>query len=75
MNKNTAHYHITTFGYQMNESDSEPMAGILDNMGFISSEVLIKLILFYIIPALFAIMLNKKSILIWVDKQKANINH
>lgn len=38
MNKNTRHYHITTFGCQMNKADSERMAGILDNMGLISSE-------------------------------------
>ena len=31
-------YHITTFGCQMNKADSERMAGILDNMGLISSE-------------------------------------
>lgn len=38
MNTNTRHYHITTFGCQMNKADSERMAGILDNMGLISSE-------------------------------------
>ena len=27
------HYHITTFGCQMNKADSERMAGILDEMG------------------------------------------
>ncbi|NES65660.1 MAG: MiaB/RimO family radical SAM methylthiotransferase, partial [Okeania sp. SIO2D1] len=31
-------YHITTFGCQMNKADSERMAGILDNMGLISSD-------------------------------------
>ncbi|MEM6255039.1 MAG: tRNA (N6-isopentenyl adenosine(37)-C2)-methylthiotransferase MiaB [Cyanobacteria bacterium P01_D01_bin.156] len=29
----TRHYHITTFGCQMNKADSERMAGILDDMG------------------------------------------
>jgi tRNA-2-methylthio-N6-dimethylallyladenosine synthase len=32
------HYHITTFGCQMNKADSERMAGILEEMGFICSE-------------------------------------
>lgn len=32
------HYHITTFGCQMNKADSERMAGILENMGFEWSE-------------------------------------
>lgn len=31
-------YHITTFGCQMNKADSERMAGILENMGFLWSE-------------------------------------
>ncbi|MFW6359680.1 MAG: tRNA (N6-isopentenyl adenosine(37)-C2)-methylthiotransferase MiaB [Chroococcales cyanobacterium] len=31
-------YHITTFGCQMNKADSERMAGILEAMGFESSE-------------------------------------
>ncbi|WP_094675186.1 tRNA (N6-isopentenyl adenosine(37)-C2)-methylthiotransferase MiaB [Hydrocoleum sp. CS-953] len=38
MNTNTNRYHITTFGCQMNKADSERMAGILDNMGLISSD-------------------------------------
>ncbi|MDJ0553265.1 MAG: tRNA (N6-isopentenyl adenosine(37)-C2)-methylthiotransferase MiaB [Microcoleaceae cyanobacterium MO_207.B10] len=38
MTKKPRRYHITTFGCQMNKADSERMAGILDNMGFISSE-------------------------------------
>ena len=38
MNTNPRRYHITTFGCQMNKADSERMAGILDNMGLISSE-------------------------------------
>lgn len=32
------YYHITTFGCQMNKADSERMAGILEDMGFIWSE-------------------------------------
>ncbi|YAI81528.1 MAG: tRNA (N6-isopentenyl adenosine(37)-C2)-methylthiotransferase MiaB [cyanobacterium endosymbiont of Rhopalodia sterrenbergii] len=32
------HYHITTFGCQMNKADSERMAGILEDMGFIWSD-------------------------------------
>lgn len=32
------HYHITTFGCQMNKADSERMAGILEHMGFLWSE-------------------------------------
>ncbi|MGP0129066.1 MAG: tRNA (N6-isopentenyl adenosine(37)-C2)-methylthiotransferase MiaB [cyanobacterium endosymbiont of Rhopalodia musculus] len=32
------YYHITTFGCQMNKADSEHMAGILEDMGFIWSE-------------------------------------
>ncbi|TBR58897.1 tRNA (N6-isopentenyl adenosine(37)-C2)-methylthiotransferase MiaB [Mastigocladus laminosus UU774] len=32
------HYHITTFGCQMNKADSERMAGILEDMGFEWSE-------------------------------------
>lgn len=32
------HYHIVTFGCQMNKADSERMAGILEHMGFQSSE-------------------------------------
>ncbi|MEM8780684.1 MAG: tRNA (N6-isopentenyl adenosine(37)-C2)-methylthiotransferase MiaB [Cyanobacteria bacterium P01_G01_bin.49] len=31
-------YHITTFGCQMNKADSERMAGILEEMGFVWSE-------------------------------------
>ncbi|HHP7246169.1 MAG TPA: tRNA (N6-isopentenyl adenosine(37)-C2)-methylthiotransferase MiaB [Elainellaceae cyanobacterium] len=31
-------FHITTFGCQMNKADSERMAGILEGMGFQSSE-------------------------------------
>ncbi|MBD2139101.1 tRNA (N6-isopentenyl adenosine(37)-C2)-methylthiotransferase MiaB [Anabaena sp. FACHB-1237] len=31
-------YHITTFGCQMNKADSERMAGILENMGFVWSD-------------------------------------
>lgn len=31
-------YHITTFGCQMNKADSERMAGILEEMGFLWSE-------------------------------------
>ncbi|MDJ0735519.1 MAG: tRNA (N6-isopentenyl adenosine(37)-C2)-methylthiotransferase MiaB [Nostocaceae cyanobacterium] len=38
MNTSTRHYHITTFGCQMNKADSERMAGILENMGFEWSE-------------------------------------
>jgi tRNA-2-methylthio-N6-dimethylallyladenosine synthase len=32
------HYHITTFGCQMNKADSERMAGILEDMGFAWSD-------------------------------------
>jgi tRNA-2-methylthio-N6-dimethylallyladenosine synthase len=32
------HYHITTFGCQMNKADSERMAGVLEDMGFEWSE-------------------------------------
>ncbi len=32
------HYHITTFGCQMNKADSERMAGILEALGFERSE-------------------------------------
>ncbi len=38
MNTTPRRYHISTFGCQMNKADSERMAGILDNMGLISSE-------------------------------------
>ncbi|MEB3340734.1 tRNA (N6-isopentenyl adenosine(37)-C2)-methylthiotransferase MiaB [Okeania sp.] len=38
MNTNSHRYHITTFGCQMNKADSERMAGVLDNMGFICSD-------------------------------------
>jgi tRNA-2-methylthio-N6-dimethylallyladenosine synthase len=31
-------YHITTFGCQMNKADSERMAGILEDMGFLWAE-------------------------------------
>ena len=31
-------YHITTFGCQMNKADSERMAGVLEDMGFLYSE-------------------------------------
>ncbi len=31
-------YHVTTFGCQMNKADSERMAGILDDMGFVFTE-------------------------------------
>jgi tRNA-2-methylthio-N6-dimethylallyladenosine synthase len=34
MNQTPRHYHITTFGCQMNKADSEQMAGILEEMGF-----------------------------------------
>ena len=33
MKANPRHYHITTFGCQMNKADSERMAGILENLG------------------------------------------
>lgn len=32
------YYHITTFGCQMNKADSERMAGVLEDMGFLWSE-------------------------------------
>ncbi len=35
---NHLRYNITTFGCQMNKADSERMAGILDHMGFESTE-------------------------------------
>ncbi len=38
MLETTRHYHITTFGCQMNKADSERMAGILEKMGFEWSE-------------------------------------
>ncbi|YAF96341.1 MAG: tRNA (N6-isopentenyl adenosine(37)-C2)-methylthiotransferase MiaB [Nodularia sp. CChRGM 3473] len=34
MTTSKRHYHITTFGCQMNKADSERMAGILEDMGF-----------------------------------------
>jgi len=34
MTQTPRHYHITTFGCQMNKADSEQMAGILEKMGF-----------------------------------------
>lgn len=34
MTATSRHYHITTFGCQMNKADSERMAGILEEMGF-----------------------------------------
>ena len=33
MNVSHRHYHIITFGCQMNKADSERMAGILENLG------------------------------------------
>ncbi len=38
MTTSRRHYHITTFGCQMNKADSERMAGILEDMGFEWSE-------------------------------------
>jgi tRNA-2-methylthio-N6-dimethylallyladenosine synthase len=38
MTSSKRHYHITTFGCQMNKADSERMAGILEDMGFEFSE-------------------------------------
>ncbi len=38
MTQSDRRYHITTFGCQMNKADSERMAGILEDMGFIWSE-------------------------------------
>ena len=38
MTENQRHYHITTFGCQMNKADSERMAGVLEKMGFQWSE-------------------------------------
>lgn len=38
MTNSRRRYHITTFGCQMNKADSERMAGILEDMGFESSE-------------------------------------
>jgi tRNA-2-methylthio-N6-dimethylallyladenosine synthase len=35
----TQTYHITTFGCQMNKADSERMAGILEEMGYIPTEM------------------------------------
>jgi len=37
-NSSPRRYHITTFGCQMNKADSERMAGILENMGFLWAE-------------------------------------
>jgi tRNA-2-methylthio-N6-dimethylallyladenosine synthase len=34
MTSSKRHYHITTFGCQMNKADSERMAGVLEDMGF-----------------------------------------
>lgn len=34
----TRRYHITTFGCQMNKADSERMAGVLEDLGFIWEE-------------------------------------
>ncbi|MCC5649476.1 tRNA (N6-isopentenyl adenosine(37)-C2)-methylthiotransferase MiaB [Nostoc sp. XA013] len=34
MTTSKRHYHITTFGCQMNKADSERMAGVLEDMGF-----------------------------------------
>ena len=30
-------YHVTTFGCQMNEHDSERMKGMLDSLGYVES--------------------------------------
>ncbi|MEH2406406.1 tRNA (N6-isopentenyl adenosine(37)-C2)-methylthiotransferase MiaB [Nostoc sp.] len=38
MTSSKRHYHITTFGCQMNKADSERMAGVLEDMGFEWSE-------------------------------------
>lgn len=38
MTTNSNRYHIITFGCQMNKADSERMAGILDDMGFVFTE-------------------------------------
>lgn len=38
MTRRDRRYHITTFGCQMNKADSERMAGILEDMGFLWSE-------------------------------------
>ena len=38
MTTSQRHYHITTFGCQMNKADSERMAGILEDLGFQWSE-------------------------------------
>ncbi|WP_267384589.1 tRNA (N6-isopentenyl adenosine(37)-C2)-methylthiotransferase MiaB [Cyanobacterium sp. uoEpiScrs1] len=38
MTPSQRYYHITTFGCQMNRADSERMAGILEDMGFIWSD-------------------------------------
>ncbi|HYW17870.1 MAG TPA: tRNA (N6-isopentenyl adenosine(37)-C2)-methylthiotransferase MiaB [Nodularia sp. (in: cyanobacteria)] len=38
MTTSNRHYHIITFGCQMNKADSERMAGILEDMGFEWSE-------------------------------------
>ena len=35
-------YHITTFGCQMNEHDSEKLAGMLENMGYMESNTIDK---------------------------------
>ena len=31
-------YHVTTFGCQMNEHDSERMKGMLDSLGYLEAE-------------------------------------
>ncbi|RCJ24961.1 tRNA (N6-isopentenyl adenosine(37)-C2)-methylthiotransferase MiaB [Nostoc sp. ATCC 43529] len=38
MTTSKRHYHITTFGCQMNKADSERMAGVMEDMGFEWSE-------------------------------------
>ncbi|NJK40444.1 MAG: tRNA (N6-isopentenyl adenosine(37)-C2)-methylthiotransferase MiaB [Acaryochloridaceae cyanobacterium SU_2_1] len=38
MNPGSRRYHIITFGCQMNKADSERMAGVLEDMGFVWTE-------------------------------------
>jgi tRNA-2-methylthio-N6-dimethylallyladenosine synthase len=38
MNTTPRRYHITTFGCQMNKADSERMAGILEDLGFLYTD-------------------------------------
>mgnify|MGYP000822288492 CR=1 FL=1 len=52
-------YHIESYGCQMNEHDSEKIAGMMEEMGYAKAEDKSKADFIYSIPAAFASTLSR----------------